>query len=52
MSSVKGGITPFFARRTKPAKVSPASAKTTGLGAMVPDTKNTQALMGIRSNKA
>ena len=51
MSSVKGGITPLFARRTKPAKVSLVFAKYTGLGAMVSNTENTQALVGIRSNE-
>jgi len=35
-----------------PPNASLVFAKNTGLGAMVPITKNTQALVGIRSNEA
>jgi len=52
MSSVKGGITPLFARRTKPAKVSLVFAKYTGLGAMVPILKIRKRWWGFDLTKA
>jgi len=40
------------ADKAPPPNASLVFAKNTGLGAMVPITKNTQALVGIRSNEA